>query len=160
MNKFKETVLEALHLGVYVVLLAIGLAYVDSKWLAPHRIPPCHQDQLPKGKICLTTVLETGGDKVIWIDARNQDAFERGTIKRGKVLSIRNDENAANLLMEALPVLHQAGIEGKCIVVFCDRSCNSATEIANTLRSYQLQAPIYVLEGGWDEIRRSSSLAS
>ncbi len=160
MNKYRETIFQALRLLIGATLLACAIAYIDFRWLEPNRTPPCNQSELPEGRICLKNVLmQWSNAKIVWIDARNQDAFERGTIKNGQVLSIRNDEKAADLLAKALPALHQAGVDGKCIVVFCDRSCNAATDIAEMLRNFQLQAPIYVLEGGWDEIRKDPSLS-
>ena len=161
MNKYKETIYQALRLIFGALVLAALLAYADYRWMEPNRTPPCDPSKLSEGHICLTTVLKQWGySKIVWVDARNQDAFERGTVKNGQVLSIRNDEKAADLLAKALPVLHQAGIDDKCIVVFCDRSCNAASEIAEMLKGFQLQAPIYILEGGWDEIRKNPSLAS
>lgn len=160
MNKYKETIFQALRLFLVAFIVAAFLAYADYRWLEPNRTPPCNQNDLPEGRICLANVLKQWGQsKIVWIDARNQDAFERGTIKNGQVLSIRNDEKGGDLLAKALPILHQAGINGKCIVIFCDRSCNAASEIAEMLHGFQLQAPIFVLEGGWDEIRKDPSLA-
>ncbi|MEG0023939.1 MAG: rhodanese-like domain-containing protein [Akkermansia sp.] len=154
----KEILIQIAKLSIWVVLVAAVVTLVDSKWLSPGRILPCDPNHLESGHICLSTVKAQWQNRIVWVDARIQDAFERGTIK-GNVVPLRNDSLAQELLAKAMPVLHQAGFEQKCIIVFCDRNCHSSTEIANKLRSFQLKAPIYVLEGGWDEIRKDPTLA-
>lgn len=155
----KETVVQLVKLAVLAVL-ASGIAFLaDWKWLNPGRTAPCDPANLPPGHICLATAKETWNDKIVWVDARSQDAFERGTVKARRVVPLRNDSRAQELLAEAMPALHQAGFEQSCIVVFCDRNCSASTEIADKLKTFQLQAPIYILEGGWDEIRKDPELA-
>lgn len=141
------------------LVLATTLGYIDFRFLEPGRVPPCDPAKLPAGRICLSTALSEWGDRIVWVDARGEDAYERGTIKATSVFPLRNDAKAQDLLAEAMPTLHQAGMNNQCVVIFCDRNCNSSTDIANILKEYQVEAPVFVLEGGWDEIKKNPSLA-
>lgn len=49
---------------------------------------------------------------------------------------------------------------GFCIVIFCSRDCTSSAAVANELKKpeYGIRAPIFILEGGWDELRKEPSL--
>lgn len=154
----KDLVKQLFVFGAVVLVLAACLGFVDSRWLEPARVPPCDPAKLPEGRICLATVLADWNERVVWVDARGEDAYERGTIRASDVYPIRNDAKGPDLLAEAMPALFQAGIDGKCIVIFCDRHCTSSTDIAAILREYQLDAPIFILEGGWDEISKIPSL--
>lgn len=154
----KDTVIQLVKLAILTVVIGCLAFLVDYKWLNPGRTAPCDPAHVSPGHICLSTVKESWKDKVVWVDARSQDAFERGTIQ-AHVVPIRNDSKAQELLASAMPALHQAGFENSCIIVFCDRNCSASTEIADKLKTFQLQAPIFILEGGWDEIRKDPTLA-
>jgi hypothetical protein len=159
MTTIQKTLSQVVRLLIVVIFLGVLLAYIDSEWLEPSRTPPCDPNSLAKGRICLSTAVEQWHDNIVWVDARNQDAFERGSVQAERVFSIRNDEHGQELLSKALPELYAAGLSHRCIIVFCDRSCNAATDVAHQLQQFDFQAPIYVLEGGWDEIRKFPSLA-
>lgn len=146
-------------LMLIVAFLSAGLACFDHFWLEPDRLPPCDPEKLAPGRICLETVLDQWGDRVVWVDARGADAFERGTLDGVRVFPLRNDLHAQELLAAALPALNEAGEEGRCIVIFCDRNCNSSSDIAKVLKEYDIEAPIFVLEGGWDELKRNRKFA-
>jgi hypothetical protein len=48
----------------------------------------------------------------------------------------------------------QAGERGECVLVFCTNDCTASEDIARELRELQVtEAPIYVLEGGWDVLK-------
>ena len=44
--------------------------------------------------------------------------------------------------------------------LFCSRDCTSSAAVANELKKpeYGIRAPIFILEGGWDELRKEPSL--
>ena len=111
--------------------------------------------------MCLAQVLKEWPGKVIWIDARKQDVFERHTITQAPVYPIRPaDANYQELLANAMEALMTAEDKGCCIVIFCSRDCTSSAAVANELKKpeYGIRAPIFILEGGWDELRKEPSL--
>ena len=59
--------------------------------------------------------------------------------------------------MEALMTAED---KGYCIVIFCSRVCNSSTAVANELKKpeYGIRAPVFILDGGWHELRKEPSL--
>ena len=66
----------------------------------------------------------------------------------------------AALLANAMEALMTAEDKGFCIVIFCSRDCTSSAAVANELKKpeYGIRAPIFILEGGWDELRKEPSL--
>ena len=157
---------QMLRLALLLALVVTGIWYVHTHWIGYQKIV-CDDAALPEGHICLKTVMNDWNSKILWVDARSQDAFERTTIPDADgrrhlaamtVVPLRNDAQAQKLLSEAMPYLLQAGAEGQKIVVFCDKSCNASEDIAEKLRNPDLgiDAPIYVLEGGWDSLRRDA----
>lgn len=155
----KKIFKQILVFGLVVAGLAIGIGYIDFHILEPERVPPCNPEDLKPGHICLSTLLEKWKTDIIWIDARSEDAYERGTIRNANVFSIRHDSKMMDLLEIAMPSLLSARDEKKCIVVFCDRDCRSSERIVALLSEYQLEAPVFILEGGWDEIKKRPELA-
>ena len=123
----------ALKLLLAVFLLAVGVAALDLRVIQPFRTPPCNPETLEEGHVCLSQVLKEWPGKILWIDARKQDDFERHTVTQDK---------------------------GFCIVIFCSRDCTSSAAVANELKKpeYGIRAPIFILEGGWDELRKEPSL--
>lgn len=151
----------ALKLLLAILLLAIGIAALDLRIIQPLRTPPCKPETLEEGHICLSQVLKTWQNKVLWIDARKQDDFERHTITQAPVYPIRPaDSNYQELLANAMEALMSAEAKGFCIVIFCSRDCSSSVAVANELKKpeYEIHAPIFILEGGWDELRKEPSL--
>lgn len=136
-------------------ILGAILAGIDYFFLAPGRVPACDSAKLKPGYICPEEAQTKWGTKIIWIDARSMDAFERSTLKvnPARIYPIRNDEKAQELIAAAMPRLHQAGFSKECIIVFCDKDCASSADVADKLRSFGLKAPIFVLEGGWDALK-------
>lgn len=157
---------QMLRLVLLLALVVTGIWYSHTHWLG-YQKTVCDPAKLPEGHICLKTVMDDWKGNVLLIDARSQDAFERTTTPEADghrrlstlaVLPLRNDAQAQKLLGEAMPYLLQAESEGKKIVIFCDKSCNASEDIASKLRNPDLgiDAPIYVLDGGWDSIRRDA----
>lgn len=140
-----------------VFTVAVGLFAMERYFWGPKFLSSCQQDSLADGRICLTNLLQQWRGKIIWIDARSKRAHEYATVPvpQGCVFPVRNDDTAQELLADALPALLPAGDEGKCVVVFCDKDCASSEDVANQIKQFDLTAPIFVLEGGWDAIRRN-----
>ncbi len=157
----KDTFVQALRLGVAIVALAFLLFWVDAAFFAPGRLPACHQDQLPAGRVCLETLQAQGIDKVIWIDARSQSDYEVNHLMMSdnRVFPIRSGSQFEQQVDAALDRLVSAAERGEKVVVFCTRDCESAESIAARLRELgMIDAPILVLEGGWDALRQDGSL--
>ncbi len=157
----REAISIALKLSLIVILLAVGIAVLDLRIIQPLRTPPCNQEKLDEGRVCLSYVMQKWPGKIIWIDARSQDDFERHTIEKAPVFPIRpTGDNYQELIAVAMQELMSAGDRGFCVVVFCDRDCDSSSAVANELKKpeYDISAPIFVLEGGWDELRQENTL--
>ena len=157
----RDALSTALKLLLAVFLLAVGIAALDLRVIQPFRTPPCNPETLEEGHVCLAQVLKEWPGKVIWIDARKQDDFERHTITQAPVYPIRPaDANYQELLANAMEALMTAEDKCCCIVIFCSRDCTSSAAVANELKKpeYGIRAPIFILEGGWDELRKEPSL--
>lgn len=151
----------ALKLLIAVFILAIGIAALDLRLIQPLRTPACNPETLEAGHICLGQLLKEWHGRIVWIDARQQDDFERNTVRQGPVFPVRPaDDDYQELLANAMEALMTASDKGQCIVIFCSRDCSSSTAVANELKKpeYGIQAPIFILEGGWDELRNEPSL--
>lgn len=161
----KDTFTQVVRIGVGIVALAAVLYGVDSIWLAPRRLPLCAQDRLPQGRICLETALkrwmrpgEPGKYNIVWVDARSENDYELHHLimSEDRVFPVRPGANMQHLLDAAIERLMDAEARGECIIVFCTRECNASTEIAEEIqRTGLIQAPVYVLEGGWDALKKS-----
>ena len=157
----RDALSTALKLLLVILLLAVGIAVLDLRVIQPLRTPPCNPELLEEGHVCLSQVLKDWPGKIVWIDARNQDDFERHTITQAPVYPVRPaDDNYQELLAGAMEALMTAEDKGYCIVIFCSRDCNSSTAVANELKKpeYGIRAPVFILEGGWDELHKEPSL--
>ncbi len=157
----KDTFLQTIRLGVAIVALAFILYWVDAAFFAPSRLPACHQEQLPAGRVCLDTLRAEGLEKVVWIDARSQSDYELNhlMLSDNRAFPIRAGAAFESLVDAAIDRLVNAADRGEKVVVFCSQDCASAEEIAARLRDMGLiEAPILVLEGGWEALKTEKSL--
>ena len=161
----KDTFSQVIRLGLWITALAVLLYGLDALVYAPKRLPICAPEELPEGHICLEQVLRHWEDKshpglykVVWVDARSESDYEvhHLMLNEDRVFPIRPGASMQALMDAAIERLMEASRRGECVVVFCTRSCSSSEEIARELReSGLIDAPIYILEGGWDELKRS-----
>ncbi len=157
----KDTFLQTLRLGVAIVALAFLLYWVDAAFFAPGRLPACHQEKLPEGRVCLDTLQAQGIDKVVWIDARSQSDYEVNhlMLSDNRAFPIRTGAQFEQQVDAAIDRLISAAERGEKVVVFCTRECSSAETIAARLRELgMIDAPILVLEGGWDALKQNRTL--
>ncbi len=157
----KDTFLQALRLGFAIVALAFLLYWVDAAFFAPGRLPACRQEQLPPGRVCLDTLRVQGVDNIVWIDARSESDFEINhlMLSDNRAFPIRPGKRYEQLLDAAIDRLVSAGERGERVVVFCTRDCTTAEDIAGRLRELgMIEAPILVLEGGWDALKADGAL--
>lgn len=157
----KDTFAQFIRLGLIILGLAAVLYWVDSVWIAPHRLPACVQEKLPENRVCLETVLSRYGNKIIWIDARSESDFElnRLMLSENRMFPIRRGAMMQQQIDAAIGRLLEAQEHGECVVVFCNNDCSSAEEIAEELRALgMIDAPVYTLEGGWDALKARNLL--
>ena len=160
-EEMRGTIEQALRLGFIILGLAVVIYGLDALVFAPRRMPPCMQEQLPPGRICLDSLLQRYGNKVVWIDARSEADFELNhlMLSENRMFPIRKGSAMQEQVDAAMERLLAAKDLGECIVVFCTVDCGSSTEVAEHLRSLGIiEAPVYVLEGGWDILRRDTKL--
>ena len=158
----KDTFTQAIRLGIYILILAFVLGWADVVFFAPRRQPACVQDTLPRGRICPEVLAAQYGDRVVWVDARSQSDFELNhlMLPDNRMFPIRKGAELQQLIDAAVGRLLEAADRGECIVVFCTGECTAAEEIAAELRELGIiEAPIHVLEGGWEVLRASGMAA-
>ncbi|MCC8020385.1 MAG: rhodanese-like domain-containing protein [Akkermansiaceae bacterium] len=157
----RDTFGQFVALCFLILAASLGLWYADSLFFAPGRTPPCREQNLPEGRVCLETALEQWGEKIVWIDARDQSSYERGhiTLAPGRSFPLRRGPEYEELLDQALERMLDAGSRGECVIVFSGREHSAAEEIAQALRDLEmLAAPVYVLEDGWERLKESRFL--
>lgn len=162
----KDTFTQVIRLGLWILALAVGLYAADAFIFAPDRLPACVQEELPQGRVCLETVLKNWQDpqrpgryRIVWVDARSESDYELHhlMLNEDRVFPIRPGADMQQLMDAAIERLIEADSRGECIVVFCTADCTTSSDIASELRSMGLiTAPIYVLQGGWPALKRSS----
>lgn len=151
----KDTFAQLVRLGLIILLAAGCLYWADAVYFAPSRMPVCDQSNLPEGRICLETIRNARGGRVVWVDARSESDFEINHLmfSDNRMFPIRPGAQKTQQTDAAVERLMAAEERGECIVVFCTQSCTASEEIAEHLRGLGIiEAPIYVLEGGWDAL--------
>lgn len=165
MRVMKDTFTQVVRIGFGIVALAVALYGADALWFAPHRLPLCEQEKLPEGRICLETALkrwmrpgEPGKYDIVWVDARSENDYELHhlILSEDRVFPIRPGVDMQQLLDAAIERLIEATDRQEGIIVFCTSACTASSEIAEEIRRTGLvEAPVYVLEGGWEALKKS-----
>lgn len=89
---------------------------------------------------------------VLWIDARNAEAFARGHISGALRLT---SEEWESLL---LPIM-EAWTPEQIVIVYCDQAtCNASTSVAARLKRELGIETVYVLKGGWSAWAQTNQL--
>ena len=153
----KDTFTQFIRLGLLILTFGMVLYWVECTWFAPARIV-CEQDKLDaegKGHICWHTLMQRyAPDKIIWIDARSEADYEKNRLAGTNAYPIRPGVQRDEFFLNVEERLFNATERGECIVVFCTASCTASDEISAYLRDEGgLDAPVYVLQGGWDTIK-------
>lgn len=157
----KDTLTQFVRLGIVILMVAFVLFWADKTWFAPRRLPPCVQAQLPKGRICMETLLHEYQDRVVWIDARGISDFELNHLMfaDNRMFPVRKGGELQQQLDAAVGRMMEAQERGECVVVFCTGDCGAAEDIAAEIRALGLvEAPVYTLEGGWDALKAAGML--
>ena len=154
----KDTFTQAIRLGIIMFILAIVLGWADVVLFAPGRLPACVQEKLPAGRVCMETLSTRYQNRVVWVDARSQADYELNhlMLPDNRMFPIRKGPDLQQQIDAAIGRLLEAADNGECIVVFCTGACTAAEEIAAELRELGIiEAPIHVLEGGWEVLKAS-----
>ncbi|MBR2313221.1 MAG: rhodanese-like domain-containing protein [Akkermansia sp.] len=158
----KDTFTQAIRLGIIILVVALALGWADAMFFAPRRIPACVQDKLPPGRICLETLASQFHNRVVWVDARSQADFELNhlMLAENRMFPIRKGADLQQQIDAAIGRLLEAAENGEAVVVFCTGECTASEEIAAELRALgMIDAPVYVLEGGWEVLKASGMAA-
>jgi rhodanese-related sulfurtransferase len=82
-------------------------------------------------------------EPILWVDAREEDAFEMATIPNALNLSPGSFESN-------LPIFFENWNPGMTVLVFCDQQfCDSSHLVADRLREEIGVTEVFVLKGGW-----------
>jgi rhodanese-related sulfurtransferase len=133
--------------ALLLVGIAAGLAGASYVW-HPHR-PALYQteEKAEEGEITVSEAQKlAAGGKLLWIDARRRQEYEKGHIPGALLL---NEYEWHDLLVPAMEPLNAAQ-EGK-VVVYCDASkCTASKSIAAQVRDFfPVPENVLVLRGGW-----------
>lgn len=153
----KDSFTQFIRLGLIILILGMLLYWVECAYFAPARIV-CDQEQLDaegKNHICWHTLMQRyPADKIIWIDARSEADYEKNRLAGTRAYPLRPGPMRDEFFLNIEERLFHATDRGECIVVFCTASCSASDEIAAFLRDEGgLDAPIFILNGGWDTIK-------
>jgi len=157
----KKTLYQFIKLGFGILLLACILGIIDRSFFEDKRLPACEDSKIPTGHICLDTLLRKWGSRIVWIDARSQGDFEINHLQlaENRLFQIQASKEKQAQIDAAMERLMASSERQECIVIFCTLECSKSDDIAEELRALELiDAPIYVLEGGWAAIRKEGSL--
>jgi rhodanese-related sulfurtransferase len=132
------------ELGLLFILAIIPAGIAG--WLKPEVFS---RDAIPS--ISVQDAQRTGREQsVLWIDARNAEAFARGHVPGA--IRLTNEEWESLLL----PVM-ETWTPGQTIIVYCDQEiCNASTTVAARLQAELGIETIYVLKGGWSAWRQAN----
>lgn len=131
------------------LLLLVGLAFLPAIGQALYYRDAniWHEQPATDSAPVSLSEAESWGEKVLWIDARPDEQFNRGHVPGAIQL---NEDNWDALLRGMLT----AWSPEQKVVVYCSRqSCNLSHEVAERLRKEipEMKANVFVLKGGWEE---------
>lgn len=127
------------------VLFLLGLAFLPAIGQALYYRGEASWHQPPVDAATVSVAeAKRWGEAVLWIDARNEEAFAKAHVPG----AMRLDEDDWTAL---LPAVLAAWSPERKVVVYCGReTCNLSHEIAERLRHEVQLKNVYVLQGGWE----------
>ncbi len=124
-----------------LLLCLLALIPAVATGLFHPKRPSWQADALKPGEVLLSIVMGWK-EKVLWVDARSQKAYDQEHIPGAVLL---NEDAWDDLLGGVL----QRWVPGQTVIVYCDdRQCRSSHGVARRLREAGVE-PVYVLKGGW-----------
>ena len=126
--------------AVFIVIIAIFPASLGwARWQFSSR-ELAHYEVLVKDA-------RLDSPKVVWIDARSRDEFEKEHVPGAVLLNEQGwDQMLAGVFENWEPETP--------IVVYCEAGCQSSEKVAGRLRDLGLE-PVYFLRGGYDAWKKS-----
>jgi rhodanese-related sulfurtransferase len=107
------------------------------------------QSPIPASELVTVDQAKAWGDGAVWVDARPDDEFAKDHVPGAFLL---NEDRWNELLSQFLPNWSP----GKRVVVYCSaESCNAARDVAKRLREDAQLQNVFVLNGGWEEWKKS-----
>jgi rhodanese-related sulfurtransferase len=107
------------------------------------------QSPIPASELVTVDQAKAWGDGAVWVDARPDDEFAKDHVPGAFSL---NEDRWNELLPQFLPNWSP----GKRVVVYCSaESCNAARDVAKRLREDAQLQNVFVLNGGWEEWKKS-----
>jgi rhodanese-related sulfurtransferase len=107
------------------------------------------QSPIPASELVTVDQAKAWGDGAVWVDARPDDEFAKDHVPGAFLL---NEDRWNELLPQFLPNWSP----GKKVVVYCSaESCNAARDVAKRLREDAQLQNVFVLNGGWEEWKKS-----
>jgi rhodanese-related sulfurtransferase len=133
------------------VLIVAALALVPGLGQAIYfRDRVSWQSPVPASEMVTVAQARVWGGSAIWVDARPDNEFARDHVPGALSL---NEDRWSELLPQFLTVWSPE----KKVVVYCSSvSCNASREVARRLRNEAQLKNVFVLEGGWEEWRRTN----
>lgn len=137
--------------GVLQALMIVGLAAIAASttwWLrgAPKRMTTiCNPETVPSGEICLETIISRWQGKVLWIDARAREDWQRNGLRDSVLWNTDSKEDALQMESDAMARLLDAPV----VIVYCSSaSCGTSKAIAERVKQLDLGQQVFVLHGG------------
>ena len=104
---------------------------------------------IPASELVTVGQARAWGDGAIWVDARPDDEFAHDHVPGAFSL---NEDRWNESLSQFLP----SWSPDKKVVVYCSaQSCNAARDVAKRLRDEAQLQNVFVLQGGWEEWKKS-----
>ncbi|MCA1963062.1 MAG: hypothetical protein LDL31_03840 [Prosthecobacter sp.] len=99
---------------------------------------------LAADEVTVKQVQERWGGRVLWLDARPREQFEKEHIPDARLL---NEQDFDALLLELLEELQRAG---KPVVIYCSgQRCEASRKVREKLLTVVPLEDCYILQGGW-----------
>ena len=146
-----------MNLAVQTTVLA-GAALVASAVTFKIAGPPergviCRQESLKPGEICLEDVMRRWDGKVLWIDARQRNDWEKNGVPGSLLWNLTEDQQAFEVAaMERM-------VEGLPVIVYCDSaSCGVSAQVAAKIRALDVFPEVHSLHGGAEALKATGML--
>jgi len=109
------------------------------------REPKCDPAEIGAGEVCLETVVNEWEGKILWIDARARENFDKWHYEGALLINNDPNENFDEMLAGAVEGLTSSD---KVVVYCAKKGCDASKEIAERLRGYDFGPSVYTLYGG------------
>ncbi len=136
----RSTLIQAL------LLLLLAAATAAVAYQVHPRAPSLYLDDAPvrADEVTLKQVQERWQGKVIWLDARPDDVFQKAHVPEARLL---NEQHFSDQLLDLLETLQTTD---KPVIIYCGgEKCEASRTIREKLLAVVPLEQCYVLKGGW-----------